>query len=296
MHKIIKKNESQILVTQPSVGYELLDSGGGEKLERFGNIIVARPDPQSLWQKNLSPTEWQKADATFSGQKENGGWSAKKNFSDRWQINFGGLDLWLKLSAFKHVGLFPEQLSNWEWCTNLIKNSGRKISVLNLFAYTGAATLAALKAGAEVCHLDASKTAINWAKDNTLLSGLEQASVRWIVDDALAFLKREVKRGHFYDAIIMDPPAFGHGPNNELWKIEKNFLELVNLCFRLTSKNPLFVLMNGYASGYSAIAYQNNLLLWQNKFGGQIEVGELTIAESNGQRLLPAGIFARFHS
>ncbi|MBI4426883.1 MAG: class I SAM-dependent methyltransferase [Candidatus Magasanikbacteria bacterium] len=282
-----------ILTTKKSKDYELIDSGGGEKLERFGKIVVARPDPQALWPK-LKPTEWKKADAAFSREEKNIGWKINKNVPDNWFIELGGLKFKIHLSAFKHVGLFPEQAGNWQWIGESIK-SVKSANVLNLFGYTGGATLAAAKTGAEVCHVDGSKVAINWAKDNAAAAGLAEKPIRWILDDAVKFVRREIKRGRRYDGVIMDPPAFGHGPGGEMWKIEDNFLELLDLCFQVLSNQPLFFLINGYASGYSALAYANNLLGLKEKFGGEIEAGELTIAESGSERFLPCGIFARWN-
>jgi 23S rRNA (cytosine1962-C5)-methyltransferase len=290
------------LTTTSTKDYELLDSGEGEKLERYGKFVLSRPDPQALWDKN-NPSLWQKADAFFSRTNERAGWVKNTNIPERWQIEFGGLKMWIKPSAFKHTGLFPEQLGNWEWIFDQIERgkgkgeSGVKISALNLFGYTGGASLAAAKAGAEVCHVDGSKSAIGWGRENAEISGLGKKPIRWILDDAQKFVKRELKRGRKYDGIIMDPPAFGHGPNKELWKIEDNFVPLLKDCFALLSEEPLFVLLNGYASGYSDIAYQNNLLPLIKKFGGSIEMGQLTILESGKEgRMLPCGIFARWSS
>jgi 23S rRNA (cytosine1962-C5)-methyltransferase len=295
-----------ILSTKPSKDYELLDSGEGEKLERYGNVVVARPDPQALWRKRLSESDWQKADAYFNRPSlklrtarpsEQAEWSKRTKLPERWEIELNGLKFWIKLSAFKHVGIFPEQVPNWEWIEGKIKNKKEKIknvNVLNLFGYTGGASLAAAKAGAEVCHVDGSKVAIGWARDNAKLSGLESKPIRWILDDAVKFVKREIKRGNKYDGIIMDPPAFGHGPGGELWKIEDNFLELLDLCKQVLSDKPLFFLVNGYASGYSAVAYKNSLGDLMNTYGGGVEIGELTIAEKDSERLLPCGIFARW--
>jgi len=290
---------TEILITKKSKDYELIDSGEGEKLERFGKIVVARPDPQALWSK-LRLAEWKKADAVFF-REEKSGWKINKNVPDNWFIELGGLKFKIHLSAFKHVGLFPEQAGNWEWIGESIRSLKsvksvkieRPVNILNLFGYTGGATLAAAKAGDEVCHVDGSKVAINWAKDNAEASGLVDKPIRWILDDAIKFVKREIKRGRRYDGIVMDPPAFGHGPGGEMWKIEDNFLELLDLCFQVLSEQPLFFLINGYASGYSALAYKNNLLELKNKFGGEIEAGELAIEEGGG-RLLPCGIYARW--
>ena len=293
--------EQKFLVTKPSEGYELLDSGLEEKLERFGEVILARPDPQALWPKGRGE-EWQKAAGKFEREGKDGKWSGKE-LPKEWQVDFGGLQFLIKPTSFKHVGLFPEQLSNWEWSQDLIKKAGRDlpagkagVSVLNIFGYTGGATLAAAAAGAKVTHVDASKTAVAWARENAKLSGLEEAPVRWITEDAITFLKREVKRGTKYDAVVMDPPAFGHGPDGELWKFEEDFLELLKLVQELLSDQPLFVLINGYAAGYSPLAFAYNLASFREKFGGEIEFGDLSIAESNSERVLPAGIFARWRT
>ncbi|MEI7719746.1 MAG: class I SAM-dependent methyltransferase [bacterium] len=281
------------LITKGGKGYELLDMGEGEKLERFGDVLLARPDPQALWIKSLGEGEWQKAAGVYKREsgESRGGWVG--NIPKEWQIGFGGLKFLVKPTSFKHTGLFPEQFSNWEWVGAALKNA-QNPSVLNLFGYTGGATLAAAKAGASVCHVDASKTAVAWARENAKLSGLEDRPIRWIIEDVLLFMKREIKRGVKYDAIIMDPPAFGRGPKDEVWKIEESFTELMQLCTELLSENPLFVLINGYAAGYSSLAFAYNLEQFQTKFGGVIEHGELTIAQSNSERLLPCGIFARW--
>ncbi len=287
-------NEYLIAATLPTEGYELTDSGEGEKLERYGEIIVSRPDPQALWPKKSSAAAWAKADAQFSRTGVNAGWKFRSGVPAKWPITFGGLKFLIKPSSFKHTGLFPEQLANWDWVRELIIGAHRPISVLNLFGYTGGATLAAAQAGADVCHVDGSKTALVWARENAALSGLADKPIRWILDDAAAFVKREIKRGRLYDGIIMDPPAFGHGPKGEMWKIEDNFLSFLEMCWQVLSDQPLFFLVNGYASGYSAIAYKNNLGELLKKYGGALEMGELTIAEKENERLLPCGIFARW--
>ena len=305
-----------ILVTELGKDYALLDSGDGEKLERYGEVTVARPDPQALWKKRLPESEWKKANAWFGREQPNdpsvspllkggtrkpagerGEWQTRKKLSERWAIELGGLKFWIKLSAFKHTGVFPEQAGNWEWIKMKLTINNKQLTkpkVLNLFGYTGGASLAAAKAGAEVVHVDGSKTAIGWARDNAKSSGLSDKPIRWILDDARSFVKREVKRGNKYDGIIMDPPAFGHGPGGELWKVEDHFLELLDLCKQVLSDQPLFFIINGYASGYSAVAYKNSLGDLMKEFGGEIEIGELTIAEKDSERLLPAGIFARW--
>jgi len=282
-----------ILESEAEEGYALQDSGDGEKLEKYGDIVLLRPDPQALWNKNLPDTAWEKANASYGGEGK-GSWSKKGDIPDVWPISFGGLNFNIRLSAFKHTGIFPEHKPNWDWVSGVIKRSERKVSVLNLFGYTGGATLAALKAGAEVTHLDGSKVAINWAKENARISGLEDRPVRWILDDAMSFVKKEIKRGKKYDGIIMDPPAYGHGPDREVWQIEKDLPQLMELCGQLLSDAPLFILMNGYASGYSAIAYGNMLDSVVASAGGIMEIGEITIKEKEGGRRLPAGIFARW--
>ncbi len=291
--------EPKILKTLPSADYELIDSGNEEKLERYGKYVLRRPDPQALWNKTLSEIEWKNADATFGADKKT--WK-KKNASmqNEWQISFdnlpaqAGLKFNIKPTAFKHTGVFPEQEPNWIFIKDKIKNAQRPIKVLNLFGYTGGATLAALSAGAEVTHVDGSKSAITWAKENAELSGLDKKPVRWIIDDARKFVMREIKRGGKYDGIIMDPPSFGRGGKGEIWKIESDFIKLLEECSKILSDNPLFFIINGYAAGYSSQAYYNALKPLVEKYGGQFEIGELTIQESKAGRLLPCGIFARW--
>ncbi len=290
--------EYKILTTPAGKGYELLDSGNGEKLERYGDVVVARPDPQALWNKNLSESEWDKGDAYFKRASFDANWSVRDQLPERWPIELSGLKFWIKLSAFKHTGIFPEQAGNWDWIREKITKAKRSepIKVLNLFGYTGGATLAAAQAGAEVVHVDGSKVAIGWARENAELSGLSEKPVRWILDDAQKFVAREIKRGKKYEGIIMDPPAFGHGAEGEVWKIEQDLLPLLESCKQILSDKPLFFIINGYASGYSAVAYRNSLGDLMKQFGGEVEIGELTIAESARGRLLPAGIFARWSS
>lgn len=293
--------ERKTLTTKPNKDYELLDSGAEEKLERYGDVLLSRPDPQALWQKRLEAGEWAKAQGRFERTGKEGVWHAQ-NLPKEWEISFGGFTLLIRPTSFKHTGLFPEQELNWEWASEKIKGAGREVSVLNLFGYTGGASLAAVQAGAKVTHVDASKTAVAWARQNAELSGLKDAPIRWIIEDAMKFVEREIKRGNRYDGIVMDPPAFGHGPKDELWKIEEDFIKMVGLCAQLLSDTPLFFLINGYAAGYSPLAFAYNLEPLVKKFGGDIEYGDLTIAETSpstslGQaRLLPCGIFARWTS
>ncbi len=281
-----------ILTTPTEKTYELIDSGEGEKLERFGKYILARPDPEALWQKK-NPALWKDAHATYTRTGASGSWKSEKTFPKKWEIEYGGITLELRPTSFKHVGLFPEQLSHWKWLEEKVKK-GHK--VLNLFAYTGGASLVCAKAGADVTHVDASKVAIEWARKNAELSGLNDAPIRWIEDDVLKFLRREVKRGNTYDVILMDPPAFGHGKGGAMWKIERDFLPLFELIEKVLSKKPVAIVINGYTAGYSPLAFSNNLQSIQEHKGGFVEQGELVIAESTGRRLLPAGIFARWHA
>lgn len=296
--------KSNILITETSPDYQLVDSGDGEKLEKFGSVILARPDPQATWPKRLSIDEWKKAEGHFIREEKGGSWSLKKNVPEKWQINLEDLKFWIKPTAFKHTGIFPEQTVNWSWMkekivTRIKENSNSKPEILNLFGYTGGATLSCAQAGASLVHIDSSKSAISWARENVELSGLNDKPIRWIIEDARIFVEREIKRGRKYDAIIMDPPAFGHGVNNELWKIEEHLLPLIENCKKLLSEQPLFFLINGYSAGYSAIAYENNLLTLVEKYDGEIEIGELAIREviidsQKLQRILPAGIFSRW--
>jgi len=290
--------EPKILITKPGADYELIDSGNEEKLERWGKYVLRRPDPQALWNKSLSEIEWKKADLVFDGDRKT--WKKKnESMQNEWQISFGDLKFNIKPTAFKHTGVFPEQEMNWEFIKSKVesrKSKGRNetIKVLNLFGYTGGATIAALSAGADVTHVDGSKASVAWAKENAILSGLDKKPVRWIIDDARKFVMREIKRGVKYDGIIMDPPSFGRGGKGEIWKIETDFLKLIDDCSKILSDNPLFFIVNGYAAGYSSQAYYNALLPVMKKYGGEFEIGELTIEESKGGRLLPAGIFARW--
>lgn len=300
--------QNNILITEASTDYELIDSGEGEKLERFGQIILSRPDPQALWSKRLDSSEWKKAHGKFGkeGGNDNSGWVIKKEMPKSWTVELEGLKFETKPTTFKHVGIFPEQALNWRSIEENVKiqssndksKTDNEIEILNLFGYTGGASLASVKAGAKVVHVDGSKVAVNWAKENAKLSGLEDKPIRWILDDARTFVGREIKRERKYDGIIMDPPAFGHGPEGELWKIEEHFLSLIKDCFKILKDKPLFFLINGYSAGYSSLAYGNILLELVAKYGGQLETGELAILESKRanlpQRLLPCGIYARW--
>ncbi len=284
----------QILITERSDGYELLDSGDGYKLERFGEKVLSRPDPQAIWKKKLSEEKWNEAYSVYRREGETGKWTGKGQTLEEFQIKFEDFVFNLKLTPAKHVGLFPEQSQNWKWLEDKIKNSGRNISVLNLFAHTGGASLASARAGAEVCHVDASKFPVDHAHRNLDDSGLGDKKVRFIVDDVRKFVEREIKRGVKYDVIVMDPPVYGKGTNDKVWKIEEDLPPFLLRVKEVLSDEPLAILINGYASIYSPITYKNLLLSVTEDLGGEISCGEVVIKESDSSRLLPAGIFARW--
>jgi 23S rRNA (cytosine1962-C5)-methyltransferase len=272
------------------MNYELIDSGDGRRLERFGEYILDRPDPQIIWKKGLSPGEWQKADAKFADKWIN------KDVPEKWQMEHMGIKFWCKLAPFKHAGVFPEQSSQWEYINSQISQSTKlQINVLNLFAYTGIASLFAAKAGAKVTHVDASRPAITWANENRDLNNMQAPPIRWIVDDAIKFTEREIKRGIKYDIILMDPPVYGHAPNGEPWDFNKDFPKLLENCKQILSDNPLFVLVNAYAISSSSITLANTLQGILGDLGGTIENGELTLKEISGGRLLSTGIWAKWN-
>lgn len=239
--------------------YEVLDTSSGEKLERWGSYILVRPDPQVIWNTPRSHEGWRRADGIYHRSSKGGGYWESQGLPEQWSIRYEPLDLTfaLKPFSFKHTGVFPEQAVNWDWSASLISSAGRPIKVLNLFAYTGGATIAAARAGAAVTHVDSSKGMVTWAKENAVSSGLEKAPIRWIVDDCVKFVNREIRRGNHYDAVIMDPPSYGRGPKGEIWKIEDSIHELVKLCMCLLSDDPLFFLINSYTTGLapSVLAY-----------------------------------------
>lgn len=288
--------EKETLIVQGKDDYELLDSGKEMKLERYGSVILARPDPQALWERRLPESKWLTADASYSRKGKEGVWRIRPETPESWNISYAGLSLIIKPTSFKHTGLFPEQRAHWEWTTHVIKkhHSGTQVKVLNLFGYTGGATLAAAHAGAHVTHVDASKVAVSWARDNAQASGLETRPIRWIIDDVFAFVRREIKRGNTYDLIIMDPPAFGRGPKGELWKIEEGFVALIHDIEKLLSPKALGVLVSGYAAGYSHHSYENVMHHLVRTRGGVVTGGEIALQESGSARLLSCGIFARW--
>ena len=277
--------------------YEILDMANGEKLERWGKYKLVRPDPQIIWKKQSFPEKWKTADATYKRSRSGGGaWSYKTKLPASWQVNYKNLVFNIKPMGFKHTGLFPEQAANWDWMINKIKNSRRQIKVLNLFAYTGGATVACLSAGATVCHVDSSKGMVAWAKENVISSGLQERPVRYIIDDVIKFVQREIRRGNTYDAIIMDPPSYGRGASGEVWQFEENITELVELCTKILSNNPLFFLINSYTTGISSEVLSNILRLNLRKYKGRITSGEVGLPMTNSDIILPCGIFGRWEN
>jgi 23S rRNA (cytosine1962-C5)-methyltransferase len=293
-----------ILVTTSQKEYELLDSGEGEKLERFGDVVLARPDPEVLWDKRKDEKVWDMAHAHFKSGERGAKWHTKKTFPSSWVCGVGDISLSLKIGNNKHVGFFPEQIPQWQWMIEKIKDQKskwkmegkeREISVLNLFGYTGGATMALAAAGAEVTHVDSSKAAITWAHENKKVSRLEEKTIRFMLDDVRKFVERDIKRGVTYDAILMDPPVYGRGVKKQskdhMWHIDEDFLPLLEKVVKLLSPDPLFVVVTGYASEYSHLSYANALAGSLPK--AIIESGELALKEKDTERLLPAGIFAR---
>ena len=275
--------------------YELLDATDGERLERWGKYILVRPDPQIIWRGEAKHPLWKKADAIYRRSSAGGGGWKQNRLPEQWNVTYGDLKFLIKPMGFKHTGLFPEQAANWDWFSEKIKKAGRPIKVLNLFAYTGGATIAAAKAGASVVHVDAAKNMVAQAKENARLSGLAEAPIRYIVDDCKKFVEREIKRGNFYDAVIMDPPSYGRGPSGEVWKIEDCVDELVTLTAKVLSKEPLFFLINSYTTGLSPLSMSYILdLRVRSRFGGTTTASEIGLPVTQTGSVLPAGASARW--
>ena len=276
--------------------YKILDMADGQKLEKWGDVILARPDPQIIWKEKLYPEKWRNINAIYHRSKTGGGsWEYNKKMPNQWQIKYKELTLNIKPMGFKHTGLVPEQAVNWDWMMDKIKNAGREIKVLNLFAYTGGATVACAAAGASVCHVDSSKGMVTWAKENIVSSGLENNPVRYIIDDVVKFVNREIRRANKYDAIIMDPPSYGRGANGEVWQFENNIYNLVELCTKLLSDNPLFFLINSYTTGISSKVLENILNLTVNKYyKGKVSSGDVGLPMENSKLVLPCGIYGRW--
>lgn len=278
-----------MLVADKWKDYSIIATGDGYKLERWKDVVLLRPDPQVIWKSQIDMFNYPQLNARYIRSDKGGGyWENIKEMPSEWVVEYGDLKFKIKPMGFKHTGLFPEQSANWEKCMKLIKNANRPVSVLNLFAYTGGATVACLSAGASVCHVDASKGMVERAGENVRLSGLKDAPVRFIIDDCVKFVQREIRRGRKYDAIIMDPPSYGRGPNGEMWKIENQLYDLVELCTNVLSDNPLFYLINSYTTGLQPQVLNNVLSLTMKKYNGRIESYEVGLPTEEGI-FLPCG-------
>ena len=275
--------------------YEVIDTSCGEKLERWGRYILLRPDPQVIWKTEKNVPEWNRLNGHYHRSSKGGGeWEFFK-LPEEWTISYRELNFRLKPFSFKHTGLFPEQAVNWDWCSERIREAGRPVKVLNLFAYTGGATLAAASAGASVTHVDASKGMVTWAKENAAASHLEDAPVRWLVDDCVKFVEREIRRGNKYDGIIMDPPSYGRGPKGEIWKIEESIYPFMELAAQLLSDDALFFLINSYTTGLqpAVLSYMLNAVI-QKKRGGEVQSSEIGLPVSSNGLVLPCGATGRW--
>ena len=274
--------------------YELIDCSCGERLERWGNITLIRPDPQVIWKTEKKNPLWRKADAVYHRSQSGGGqWEIRNKIPDFWTIGYRDLTFYIKTMGFKHTGLFPEQAVNWDYTADVIKNANREVKVLNLFAYTGGATVSALKAGASVCHVDASKGMTLWAKENAVSSGVADKPVRWIVDDCIKFVQREIRRGNKYDIIIMDPPSYGRGPGGEVWKLENEVYGFVELCSQVLSDDPLMMLINSYTTGLSPSVMEYILgAVVKKRFGGKVTGSEIGLRTTENGLILPCGASA----
>lgn len=274
--------------------YTLLDAADGERLERWGDFVLVRPDPQVIWGGEKTRPEWNTAHGVYRRSRDGGGSWIRKNLPQEWTVSYGELKFLLSPMGFKHTGLFPEQAANWDWFSDLIRKAGRPVKLLNLFAYTGGATVAAAKAGAFVCHVDASKGMVARAKQNAALSGIPGDRIRYIVDDCAKFVERELRRGNRYDAVILDPPSFGRGPNGERWVIEESLDGLVELVCRVLSDQPLFVLLNSYTTGLSPAANGYVLARHMRRFGGTVASEELGLPVQASGLALPCGASSRW--
>ena len=274
--------------------YNVLDCSRGEKLERWGDYILVRPDPQVIWDTPKKSKGWKKKNGHYHRSSKGGGEWEFYNLPEQWSINYKNLTFQLKPFSFKHTGLFPEQAVNWDWFSEKIRKANRPIKVLNLFAYTGGATLAAAEAGAQVTHVDASKGMVAWAKENAVSSGLADAPIRWLVDDCVKFVEREIRRGHHYDAIIMDPPSYGRGPKGEIWKIEDNIYNLIKLCTQILVPNPLFFLVNSYTTGLQPAVLEYMITTALKDFPGTVTADEIGLPVYSTGLVLPCGASGRF--
>jgi len=287
-----------VLVTPGWDDYQLLDSGAGAKLERFGPYTFARPEPQALWQPALPEKAWAGADAVFQGassdEQEGGRWQFRHAIDERWPMRYKHLRFWAQATPFRHLGVFPEQASHWDWMSEQIAAAHRPVRVLNLFGYTGLSTLAAASAGASVTHVDASKKTIAWARENQALSGLSDKPIRWLIDDAMKFVQREARRKASYDGLILDPPKFGRGPKGEIWKLHESLPALLSACRAIMSDSPLFIILTAYAIRASALSLYYALEAMMSGYDGSVTVGEMGLVEQSANRVLSTAIFARW--
>lgn len=271
--------------------YRLLDATDGFRLESWGGVILVRPDPQVVWKFERKSPLWNNAHRVYHRSSSGGGhWEYRKKFADRWNVDYDTLKFAVSPTGFKHTGLFPEQATNWDEYAKMIKKENRQINVLNLFGYTGGATLACAAAGAKVCHVDSSKGMVQWGKENAALSGLSGAPIRWIVDDCMKFVAREIRRGNKYDGIIMDPPSYGRGPNGEVWKLEENIFDLLDMCSQILSDDPLFVAVNSYTTGVSpsVMEYMLSVML-KDRYKGRVKAEEIGLVVESTGMALPCG-------
>lgn len=291
------KEQNTMWIAQNWKDYEVLDTSSGEKLERWGKYLLVRPDPQVIWNTPKNHMDWKKWNGHYHRSSKGGGEWEFRSLPEEWQISYEPLSLSFRLKpfSFKHTGLFPEQAVNWDWFSTLMKSADRPIKVLNLFAYTGGATLAAARAGASVTHVDASKGMVTWAKENAAVSGLSDAPVRWLVDDCVKFVERELRRGSRYDAVIMDPPSYGRGPKGEIWKMEDSIFSFIELTSKLLSEQPLFFLINSYTTGLqpAVLSYMMQTVLTP-RFGGIVEADEIGLPVTSNGLSLPCGASGRW--
>lgn len=278
--------------------YELLDCGDGQKLERFGKYVFSRPESQAMWSRALNLSEWQKADAVFqpSGEESGGHWDFKNKVAEKWSMNYGDLKFWVMTTPGRHLGVFPEVASHWDFMIDSVRKADTPPNILNLFGYTGLASLAAASAGASVTHVDASKKSVAWARENQELSGLSDKPIRWIVEDAVKYVQREAKRGVKYDGIILDPPKFGRGPKGEIWEVYKSLPSLLEMCRQCLSDQPLFLIVTVYAVRASAIHIAQAVDEMMKKYKGEIDSGELVTREKSGDRLLSQAVYAKWYA
>jgi 23S rRNA (cytosine1962-C5)-methyltransferase len=286
----------QLVASPDWLDYELLDSGGGAKLERFGAYKLVRPEPEAVWKPALGPKVWKSAHAVFvpSSEEMGGHWEEKNGLPESWNMSYKGLNFKVQATASRHLGVFPEQAAQWDWVGEQIRQVERPVNVLNLFGYTGLATLAAAAAGARVTHLDASKKVVTWARENQQLSGLDDRPVRWIVDDAMKFVQREARRGMQYDGLILDPPKFGRGPKGEVWEFYKLFPELLAACSQVLSQEPVFVVLTAYAIKASSLTLYYAMQQAMARWGGSVQAGEVVLLEQSAGRALSMAVFARW--